>query len=433
MCHGLANGSRRQSASQGLRGWLLMALLLAGRAHAHPSAAAPPVFYEDGCLTVIDKEAGPTWHLEYRIPVEDTEFGAYDIRLPDGKSHQFFAVAGKVFMDEDQKGAHVVIPFDDREGKRRLMPLWLSADDIERSAAAVIPADKTEFTVDQVAPETVLGHDPAVAARLYPFSPETQRVPITADQASKGVNWALGDVPAGSYQIVAYIFSPPFNGWAVRPGVVKVRSRQADPPSVSLDSVAGVILGGQGRRITGCAQGPAGSTLEVAVRGLSTSTSSYEVLDGPHRIVGDRFDICLPNGGVDASVGVRVELLSPDGRRSTVHSQREVTLLQRPSSCEPGTVLCCPGAADGPAASTEEGTGKAAEARQSSDTQPSRDAGAADLSSSDAAVDSPTADSNGGGGCRIAAHRSPGTSQAALLALLIGCWLTRSCLRRGPG
>ena len=338
-------------ASMGASFGYALGLLFPAAVVAHPSPAEPPVFVDEECILVIDKRELPEWHMEYLVPVEDTAFGVDDIRMEDGKSHQFFAVAGRVFLDGDR---HVVVPFGDREGERVPMPLWLSQEDIERSAAAVTPEDMTEFTADQVAPEEILGFHPEVPSILRPLLAGTHRVPITMRQASKGVDWDLSDVPPGAYQIVSYIFSPPYNGWEVRRGFIKVKDGDEDPPVVTLDNVGGTVFAGQGRHVSGCVDAPAGTALEISLRETGAMPGEYEPWQEPLDVEGNMFDLCLDNPGLDAVMGVRVEVVSPEGLRMAVHNALDLTFFSREAPCMPGRSVCCPeGAVSG-----EEGPGE---------------------------------------------------------------------------
>ena len=314
---------------------------IASSARAHPSPAEPPAFFPADCIIVVDKQAQASWHLDYAVLADDTAPEVDHVSLPDSKTHQFFAIGGTLF---ERATRHELVLFDDEDGLVRMMPVWLSADDVMRTAAGVKPEDMTGFAAAQVAPHDILENDPLLSGAVRPLVGGTARVPITADQATAGVDWQLGDVPAGVYQIAAYIFSPPYNGWAVRPGLIKVVDGALGaeaPAAVMLEPISGRVFAGQGRRVRGCVDAPEGSTLEVSKRAQAQVAGAFmpwiaqPARNGP-------FELCLANEGVSDALELRVEVRTPAGALAATRSSDAISLFRNTAVCVESELLCCP-------------------------------------------------------------------------------------------
>ena len=125
--------SRRALSIAALSSWLV-----AGVAYAHPSPAEPPAFFPADCIIVVDKQAQPSWHLDYAVLTDDTAPEADHVSLEDSKTHQFFALGVTLF---ERASSHELVLFGDVEARAHTMPTWLNADDVMRTAAGVTPED----------------------------------------------------------------------------------------------------------------------------------------------------------------------------------------------------------------------------------------------------------------------------------------------------
>lgn len=313
--------------------------LLASSALAHPSPAEPPEFFPSECIIVVDKQQA-SWHLDYAVLADDTAPEVDHVSLADSKTHQFFALAGTLLPRAND---HVFLPFDDETGILKVMPTWLTADDVMRTAAGVSPEDMTAFTADQVSAQDILESDARLASAVRPLVAGTARVPITEAQAIAGVDWDLRDVPPGVYQIAAYIFSPPYNGWAVRPGLIKVVDGAADAaaPAITLDRVTARLFAGQGRRVRGCVDAPEGSMLELSTRVQSAVPGAFE-LHATQAVSSGPFEVCLTNEGRDDVLEVRLEVHTPAGLAAATQSSDMLSLFSNEAACVTSELLCCP-------------------------------------------------------------------------------------------
>ena len=412
---------------------VLASCLVARSASAHPSPAEPPAFFPDDCIVVIDKRAQTSWHLDYAVITDDTAPEVDHVSLADSKTHQFFALSGTLF---ERAMSYEIVLFDDEEGRVRAMPTWLDAGDVMRTAAGVTPEDMTSFTADQVLAGDILANDPVLSSAVRPLLPGTARAPITSERATAGVTWDLTDVPPGVYQIAAYIFSPPYNGWAARPGLIKVVDGTAEPPAVTLEPIAGRVFAGQGRRTRGCVHAPEGSTLEVSTRAQAEVASAFEPWITQPADNG-MFEVCLDNAGRNAALEVRVAVRAPSGAFTAMQSSDAVSLFSNEAACVASELLCCPAAGEADAGATAD----AAVPMTPIDRVPAVDAGEpnhgtvvppAQGPSGDAGGSAPTlADSaEASGGCAVSDRPSRGS--VAVVALLISL-LTALWSRHGFG
>jgi hypothetical protein len=416
--------------------WLVSSLglwLIAGLALAHPSPAEAPEFFPADCIVVVDKQQHASWHLEYAVVVEDTEPELDHVSLADSKTHQFFALAGTLLA---RASDHVFLPFDDREGRLHTMPTWLTAQDVMRTAAGVTAEDMTAFTADQVGERDVLENDALLSGAVRPLVAGTVRVPITEAQATAGVDWDLTDVPPGVYQIAAYIFSPPYNGWAPRSGLIKVidgADESQAPAAVTLEPVAARLFAGQGRRVRGCVDAPPGSMLQLMARAQAEIPAAFEpsitqpVTNGP-------FELCLTNDGVDEALELRVEVRTPAGLFTTTQSSDAISLFSNEAACVASEALCCPDglgpdaggstADDASTPMTPERPGPVTDAGNlDQPIEPQRTDGS--VAENDQPTQ-PTSDAAPGSSCqcRVAARRSSG-ALSTTIALLALCLLRR--------
>jgi len=359
--------SARRTAAELVAAWALAAMaawgLLGARAAAHPGPAAPPEFVIGECVTVVDTRDTSTLALAYNIPFEDEVFDVGEIQLPDSKSHQFFAFAGAL-VKVGASNAYQLFPFDAAVDQPLAMPLWLDQNDIERAAAAAGPVDMTGFTSAQVLADDVLAARPELSAYLLPFGDKGARVPITEEQARMGASWDLRAVPPGVYTVGGYVFSPPYNDWAVRAGVIKVVDGQTAVPAVAIEPLDAFVYAGQGRRITGCVDAPAGSTLRAWVRPEDQPGAAWEPWLEPQPLAElgppGRFELCWlnPAEGRANLLRVRVEVTAPDGQRSAAYSSDTLLAVATAAACAANDKTCCPAkqpATDEPGANGDAG------------------------------------------------------------------------------
>ncbi len=314
---------------------LLGALLLPLTAAAHPSPAEPPEFGTTECITVVDKAVMPRLYLPYGIAFDDAEPEADHITLPDSKTHQFFAFRGSVV---------VLLPeyefWPATAGEHSILPLWITTDDLQRADAANGPMIAPDFRGADIG-QDVLHARPELAGLWLEVSTAPARRPITVDQAMIGVDWDLSTVPAGVYQIVSYTFSPPYNAWEPRPGLIKVVDGAEDPPALMVESIDDVLFAGQGRRVTGCLDAPAGSTLSASYRLEGASEWLPWVREMP--VSTGPLDMCFvnPDPSISGMVRLRVAVRAPDGREMFAFSPDVLVQVSTPGTCTASTSRCC--------------------------------------------------------------------------------------------
>lgn len=324
-----------------------MLALWAGTAHAHPAAAEPPLFPPGSCVTVVDKSAEPFVSLPYAVAFDDVEFTDGDIRLPDAKTHQFFALRGALVWST---AAVELVPFEASEGPeaRLSLPLWISELDVQRAAAA-IEGSGTMFTAGDVPPHDVLDTSTLVLGRALRIDADDARRPITIGAADGGAAWFVASVEPGLYSIATYIFSPPYNGWAARPGLVHVVRDATDadsrPPSGVLEPVAGVLRSFQGRRVRACIDAPPGSTVRGEAFALSRPELGWVQWQEPTPLTpgSDTLELCY-RSPFEASGAERVRLVlrGADGREITTYSPDTLTALAGEGTCLANDQVCCP-------------------------------------------------------------------------------------------
>ena len=197
-------------------------------AHAHPAPAEAPDFgMPAACISVVDKAQG-SLDIAYTLAMDDTTFGPLDIPMPDAKTHQFFAFAGAMFSDAT---AYQLAPFDPAVTDPIELPLWINENDVMRAAVASADVTGAMFSPADIPQDDMLAKNAALTGRFMRITADDARVPITLAQAKTAVHWDLSGVAPGAYTFAGYIFSPPYNGWAPRPGLVKVKDAQHDVPA----------------------------------------------------------------------------------------------------------------------------------------------------------------------------------------------------------
>lgn len=323
------------------------------QARAHPAAAEPPIFGDEPCITLADARSMDELSIQYTVPFDDTLFEDGDIRLPDAKTHQFFALRGALVM-----GAmgYELMPFDPALEARIVMPLWIHAGDVERAEAAV-EGSGTMFTAGEVPSDALLDMHPDLAGLVERIDPDDARRPITVEAAYRGLNIQLAALHPGAYTIAAYIFSPPYNGWFPKPGIVSVIDAEQHGAAASIRSIAGVLRAFEGRTVRACLAAPEGTTLAgsffvVERPDLGWRTWLAEESVPENEAVLER---CFhnPDAAVTGSVRVRLELRSPDGTAFAAYSPDTLTVLNGSGVCTPSETVCCNTPAPEPPEPTE--------------------------------------------------------------------------------
>jgi len=397
---------------------------------AHPSAAEPPVFEDSACVLVADKRAQEYLDIRYNVLMDDTAIEAGDIPVADAKTHQFFALAGTVY----QVGTDdVLAPFADPMGQGVGLPLWITHSDVQRAAAASsMDSGVTEDQTD-LPPERVLETRPELAGQWLRITADDARRPITATQSLIPVRWDLREVPAGVYTVAGYVFSPPYNAWAPRSGVVKVVDEGFDPPAGALEPINDVVFSYQGRSIKACLDVPAGTKLDAYYFVEESPSLGWLpwLTDAPAETGALNLCFHADAEGVVGSVRIRVDLRAADGSVTTsMLSKDTLTWLQGSGVCEESDLHCCDfeGARDAAASAAVDAAVDAA-IDGSVPNESTADAGAVDLASAGAPVsEDPSAPA---GGCSLTTgpRRADGRW---LLGVAAGLGLWRRRRRRCP-
>jgi hypothetical protein len=309
-----------------------------GSASAHFGPAEPPDFGTPECIVVVDVRTTPEITLSYELGFDDTEPELGHIIIEGSKTHQFFAWRGTVIPALPRYEFRPYVG-----GETKLLPLWMNLDDLMRADAANDPSVNPDFHASNIG-NNVLQMRDDLTGQFVEVSAMPPRVPITLEQAMKGVRWNLTGVAPGVYQIVSYTFSPPFNAWEPRGGVVKVIDGVVDTPAVTLESVDGMSYSGQGWRLTGCVDTPAGSTVSGWYRAEKEGEAETEaswlpwVKDKP--IATGKVDLCFAPEQ-PGLLHVRVAVKGPDGKQTFAYAPDSLVRVDTPMKCLPGDAKCC--------------------------------------------------------------------------------------------
>ena len=321
---------------------VLVAILLAGAAQAlsplaasaHFGPAEPPDFGAPECIVKDDLRVAHEVMLSYDLGFDDTEPEIGHIWIMDSKTHQFFAFRGTVLQALPR---YYYWPFT--LGTRTNLPIWMDRDELLRADAANDPSVNPDFHAADIG-NNVLAERTDVAGQWLKVS---QRMPITLDQASKGVRWDLTGVAPGIYQIASYTFSPPFNAWEPRPGVIKVFDGTVEPAAVTVDSIDGMLYSGQGRSITGCVDAPAGSTLSLSYSLDDENESDWKPWRKDVPVQNGHFDVCFssPDPQLSGLVRLRVGVKTPAGLETQAYSPDRLVVVSSALACSAGDSHCC--------------------------------------------------------------------------------------------
>jgi hypothetical protein len=384
------------------------AWLTASGVHAHPVPALAPDFGSPECITVVDKRTTPTMPLDYFVGFDDVAEEPDHIPVPDQKTHQFFAFRGQLSGSDPE---YFFSPFDPALQPKAHMPVWIDQTDLTACAAQNTPMIAPDFSPEKIGTET-LSERPDLANQWLNVA--QMRVPITERQALLGLRWPLTDVPAGVYQVAGYVYSPPYNAWEARPGVIKVIDGTRDVPAVTVSSIDAMLFAGQGRKVTGCVNASSGSELHAYYRAADTPGAAWEMWASQPIDDTGMFELCYrsPSPGYAGIVEMQIVAVSPEGDQTAAYPPDQLVLVSSPANCTPSAKLCCDSvaaAAGAGAAGSGAATGMLAQAT-----------GAAGSAGSAAMTTQPlAARQTASSGCSVSARNTPADLWCALMLLLL--------------
>jgi len=381
----MARRARRLGA--GALGVLVLVLAPSAKAGNGPEPRTPIDWTGAPCMTIVDRSVSATVHLDYAIPMEDTELTADEVE--DSRRHQFFGFCRAL-------------------DPQTYLPRWITQADVER-------AREIGIAPQVVNASNVMETNTEWAGCWHRINADDERRPITYAAAAEGVDWDTTELAPGTYVIEGYTWEPPLNIWSSRAGVIKVvddPDPAFSPPAVGISNTQDVIDQAETVTIEGCASAEEGSTV-TAYWGLPAGEVTWQPFIENDPVLGESFafEFDPPAEVAGESVMIRVDIADPSGRRYT-HYMRELVYVlgdPYPEACE-GNVFVDPdcdatgssgGAETGDVGSTSSGVG----VRSSTGSEP------------DAGQDG----GNGGsGGCRVQQPRSSFGQGLLLLGLVAG-------------
>jgi hypothetical protein len=314
---------------------ILVAWFAASSARAHNGPAEQPYFGETECITVVDKRETSSVEIPYSVSFDDVLPEDGHIRISDSKTHQFYAFRGALvplLPEYELRPVHSVVGFP------LSMPLWIDMDDLARAEAANLPTIAPDFHAADIG-DNVLHARADLALFWLPIG---VRVPITIEQAMRGVSWDVSDVPAGLYQVVGFTFSPPYNAWEPRPGWFKIVDGEIDVPAVTVETVDSSLFQGQGQRVTGCVNAAEGSTLQAWFSPEGAAEPEWHQFASDVPVDGGRYELCFQAPpGLAAVVRVRVGVTAPNGAESVAYAPDRLVLIGTPADCAESASVCC--------------------------------------------------------------------------------------------
>jgi len=396
---------------------LLLVAFIAGLDHAdvfaHAAPALPPVFEPGPCVSVVDRTLQPTLRIGYRVPTDDTVLTLGDIPLPDSLTHQFFALHGSVLFEGF---APELRAFDPEMPAAIPLPLWISQRDVARAQQSS-DSQMLGYDLSPITPEEILETETALSGRWRRITADDARVPITSDQSLLGITWNVRDVEPGLYTIAAYIFSPPYNGWEIRDGLVSIADGEHKIPAAVIGRIQESLFAGQGRRVRTCLNVPPGTRLHSYLRVQEHDDLGWMPWGGERSVQSGTVEQCLhvPDG-LTGSVRLRADLIGPDGTTQTFYSPDVVSVLNGAVPCVESDSICCEAKESSDAASPD------AAAEDSDATRVASDPAAAGTAKPDA----------GGGGCSVVnpTARADGIAFSGRLLLALAWLATRARHRR---
>jgi hypothetical protein len=403
----------------GCRAVLVLACAaVTGVARAHESPATPPQFVPADCITVVDPAEQGALDIAYQVAADDTVLEQGDIAVEDAKTHQFFAFRGMVFP---QGFNHELRSFDAETPEPVLLPLWITNDDVKRAGTANELAPAAVFSAADVPDDAVLERNPLLTGRWLRITPDDARAPITIERAQQGVRWDLTGVEPGLYTIVAYIFSPPYNGWAAREGLVKVVDGESELPAAVIEPLHELLFSYQGKRVRACVHAPEGTMLSTSIMVQERPEHGWLPWLPPRMVEVGPLDLCFhhPRPELTGTVRVRFDLQSPGGTTTTVYSPDTITALSGDGQCTPTEAICCEAVAEpDPPACPDAGGGAGCEPREDAGAGAGEMPDTGPETEPDAAAP-PRGDRDDSGGCAVLALRPAPSPSGAVLVLLL--------------
>ncbi len=363
----------------------LLAIAPAARAGNGPEPRTPVDWSGAPCMTIVDRSVSATVHLDYAIPMEDTELTADEVE--DSRTHQFFGFCRAL-------------------DPQTYLPRWITQADVER-------ARQIGIAPETVNPQNIMESNRDWAGCWHRINADDERRPITYAAAEEGVDWDTSELAAGTYVIEAYTWEPPLNIWSSRAGVIKVVD-DPDPalssPAVGISNTEAIIDQTEALTIEGCASAAPGSTV-TASWGLPAGEVTWQPFVEDEPVRGESFAVSFdpPPEVAGEAVMIRVEITDPSGRSYTHYMRDLVYVLgdPYPPACE-GNVFVDPECDDaGSTGGAESGDG---------DSTTSGPGGAS--STGDTAEAEQQGDDNRSGGCRVQHPSSPYGSALWLLCVV---------------
>ena len=309
------------------------------RGLAHAASAPPPIFDPGPCILTIDRTAMRELGLGYQVDGDGVPLSAGDIALPDAMTHQFFALRGAILFEG-------FVPelwsFDPADRMIAPLPLWITDDDVTRAQNS---SDSARFGYDlSPAHEAVLDKSAALAQRWLRITPDTARAPITRGAAQRGVRWNVSAVDPGLYTIAAYIFSPPYNGWGIRSGLVKITDPDHDPAAALPDPIQETLFAGQGRIVRACLDVPSGTRLTSYALSQDRPDLGWVAWGEERAVHSGSFEDCFDpaSTGLSGPLRLRFDLTDPAGAVTAFYSPDTLSVLAGALPCEASNTICCP-------------------------------------------------------------------------------------------
>jgi MYXO-CTERM domain-containing protein len=262
---------------------------------------------EPACMTIVDLPAAEPLHFDYAVAQDDLGPKTED-EVDDSRTHQFLA-----FARHPRTGT--------------ALPPWLGRGDVDRAA----DEDPNLVPEDVLADEVLEDHPEWSGSEWTKITADDERVPISMEQAAMGFAWDLDGAEPGVWIVAGYTFEPVASLWSLRPGVVKLRSAELDPPAAAIDALEDVLDGTEPITVTGCVDAVEGSTLELAWGEEMAPTVEPQwrtvVEDAP--VEGDAFALSFdaPPEADGAIVRFRVRVRDPQDREWIGYSPGAVQVM----------------------------------------------------------------------------------------------------------
>lgn len=298
-------------------GVCLVVLAPAAKAGNGPEPRTPVDWTGAPCMTIVDRSVSAMVHLEYAVPMEDTELT--DDELEDSRTHQFFGFC---------RGLDPQV----------YLPRWITQADVDRAQDMGIAPDNIE-------PANILESNTDLAGCWHRINADDDRRPITFAAADEGIDWDTTDLAAGNYVIEAYTWEPPLNIWSSRTGVIKVvddPDLTASDPALGINNTEEVIDQDDTVTIEGCVSAEEGSTV-TAYWALPEAVATWRPFIESDPVLGETFAVEFdpPEEAAGEPVMIRVDVTDPSGRSHTNYMRDLIYVLGDPvlPDCEEENVF----------------------------------------------------------------------------------------------